>query len=147
VILASIVEKETSVDAERALVAGVFENRLTKRMGLDTDPSVIYAALLAGRYDGVINQSDLKADSQYNTYRYAGLPPGPIANPGRESLLAAMNPTKTDYLYFVADNNGGHNFARTLREHSRNVVSYRRKLKPVGPQPMQPLSATPRHLY
>jgi len=126
VTMASIIEKETAMKAERPLVAGVFENRLAKRIGLATDPSVIYAALLAGRYNGVIHQSDLAYDSPYNTYKYGGLPPGPIANPGRESLLAAMNPQKTDYLYFVANNQGGHNFARTLDEHNRNVTSYRR---------------------
>jgi UPF0755 protein len=126
VTMASIVEKETAVKAERPLVAGVFENRMAKRIGLATDPSVIYAALLAGRYNGVIHQSDLAFNSPYNTYKYVGLPPGPIANPGRESLLAAIKPQKTDYLYFVANNQGGHNFARTLDEHNRNVTNYRR---------------------
>jgi UPF0755 protein len=126
VTMASIVEKETAVKSERPLVAGVFENRMTKRIGLATDPSVIYAALLAGRYSGVIHQSDLAFNSPYNTYRYAGLPPGPIANPGRESLLAAMNPQRTDFLYFVANNQGGHNFAKSLDEHNRNVANYRR---------------------
>jgi UPF0755 protein len=126
--MASIVEKETAVKSERPLVAGVFENRMTKRIGLATDPSVIYAALLAGRYNGVIHQSDLEFNSPYNTYRYGGLPPGPIANPGRESLLAAMHPQRTDFLYFVANNQGGHNFAKTLDEHNRNVAVYRRGL-------------------
>jgi UPF0755 protein len=128
VTMASIVEKETAVKSERPLVAGVFENRMTKRIGLATDPSVIYAALLAGRYNGVIHQSDLEFNSPYNTYRYGGLPPGPIANPGRESLLAAMHPQRTDFLYFVANNQGGHNFAKTLDEHNRNVAVYRRGL-------------------
>jgi peptidoglycan lytic transglycosylase G len=128
VTMASIVEKETAVKSERPLVAGVFENRMTKRIGLATDPSVIYAALLAGRYNGVIHQSDLAFNSPYNTYRYGGLPPGPIANPGRESLLAAMHPQRTDFLYFVANNQGGHNFAKTLDEHNRNVAVYRRGL-------------------
>jgi UPF0755 protein len=126
VTMASIVEKETAVPEERPLVAGVFENRLTHRIGLATDPSVIYAALLAGRYNGVIHQSDLALDSRYNTYKYFGLPPGPIANPGRTALLAAMHPQKSDYLYFVANNLGGHNFAKTLEEHNRNVTNYRR---------------------
>jgi UPF0755 protein len=130
VTMASIVEKETAVKSERPLVAGVFENRMAKRIGLATDPSVIYAALLAGRYNGVIHQSDLAFNSPYNTYKYVGLPPGPIANPGRESLLAAMNPQKTDFLYFVANNQGGHNFARTLDEHNRNVANYRRGVAP-----------------
>jgi UPF0755 protein len=129
VTMASIVEKETAVKPERPLVAGVMENRLAKRIGLATDPSVIYAALVAGRYTGVIHQSDLAYNSPYNTYKYVGLPPGPIANPGRESLLAAMNPQRTDFLYFVANNQGGHNFARTLDEHNRNVVKYRQGLK------------------
>ncbi len=126
VTLASIVEKETASPDERPLVAGVYTNRLTKGMALDADPSVIYASLLAGRYQGTIYQSDLKFDSAYNTYKNPGLPPGPIANPGKASLQAAMNPTKTDYLYFVSDNNGHHRFARTLDEHSRNVALYRR---------------------
>jgi UPF0755 protein len=125
VTMASIVEKETAVPDERPLVVGVFENRLAHGIGLATDPSVIYAALLAGRYNGVIHQSDLAFDSPYNTYRYSGLPPGPIANPGRTALQAAMHPTKSDYLYFVANNLGGHNFAKTLEEHNRNVVNYR----------------------
>jgi UPF0755 protein len=128
VTLASIVEKETAVASERPMVAGVFANRLTKRIGLATDPSVIYAALLAGRYRGAIHQSDLAYDSPYNTYKYAGLPPGPIANPGRASLQAVLRPAATDYLYFVANNQGGHNFARTIEEHNRNVMNYRRGL-------------------
>jgi UPF0755 protein len=128
VTLASIVEKETSIPAERPLVAGVFENRLARRIGLATDPSVIYAALLAGRFRGAIHQSDLAFDSPYNTYKYAGLPPGPIANPGSESLKAAMNPAATDFIYFVANNKGGHNFARTIDEHNYNVAEYRRGL-------------------
>jgi UPF0755 protein len=132
VTMASIVEKETAVASERPMVAGVFENRLAHRIGLATDPSVIYAALLAGRYRGAIHQSDLAYDSPYNTYKYSGLPPGPIANPGRASLEAALRPVATDYLYFVADNKGGHNFARTIDEHNRNVANYRRGLPPDG---------------
>ena len=97
-------------------------------MGLAADPSVVYAALLAGRYDGVIHQSDLQFDSPYNTYKYAGLPPGPIANPGRASLEAAMRPAETEFYYFVADAHGAHRFSRTLEEHSRNVAAYRRAL-------------------
>lgn len=126
VTMASIIEKETALKEERPIVAGVFENRLKLRMGLATDPSVIYAGLLAGRFNGVIHQSDLAFDSPYNTYKYTGLPPGPIANPGRDSLLAAMHPQRNDFLYFVANNRGGHNFARTLDEHNRNVIFYRR---------------------
>jgi UPF0755 protein len=126
VTLASIVEKETAAAEERPVVASVYENRLKKNMALDADPSVIYAALLAGRYQGTIYHSDLQYDSPYNTYKYPGLPPGPIANPGRASLDAAMNPAETDYLFFVSDNHGRHRFAQTLDEHSRNVAAYRR---------------------
>ncbi len=126
VTMASIVEKETAVPEERPLVANVYYNRLAKNMVLAADPSVIYAALLAGRYRGTIYQSDLQFDSPYNTYRYVGLPPGPIANPGVASLEAAMHPAQTDFLYFVSDNNGHHRFARSPEEHARNVASYRR---------------------
>jgi len=126
VTMASIVEKETAVPEERPLVAGVYYNRLAKNMTLAADPSVIYAALLAGRYRGTIYQSDLQFDSPFNTYRYAGLPPGPIANPGVASLEAALHPAHTDFLYFVSDNNGHHRFARSPEEHARNVASYRR---------------------
>ncbi len=126
VTLAAIVEKETAAPEERPLVASVYLNRLEKRMALDADPSVIYAALLAGRYQGTIYQSDLKFDSPYNTYKYPGLPPGPIANPGRASLEAAMHPAQSNYLFFVSDNNGRHRFARTIDEHVHNVALYRR---------------------
>jgi len=126
VTMASIVEKETAVPDERPLVAGVFYNRLSQHMALDTDPTVIYAALLANRYRGTIYASDLKYSSPYNTYRNQGLPPGPIANPGKDSLLAAMHPTHTDYLYFVSDNQGHHRFSKSLEEHQRNVAEYRR---------------------
>jgi UPF0755 protein len=126
VTMASIVEKETAAPAERATVAGVYYNRLQRNMPLQADPSVIYASLLAGRFDGSIHRSDLDYESLYNTYRFAGLPPGPIANPGRASLEAAMHPTNSDYLYFVSDGNGHHRFARTLEEHDKNVVAYRR---------------------
>jgi UPF0755 protein len=126
VTMASIIEKETAVSTERPLVASVFYNRLRRNIVLATDPSVIYAALLAGRYNGVIHQSDLQFESAYNTYKHAGLPPGPIANPGRDSLQAAMQPADSRFLYFVSDNNGHHRFARTMEEHSRNVAAYRR---------------------
>ncbi len=108
------------------MVASVFNNRLARGIVLATDPAVIYAALLNNRYRGTIYQSDLQFDSPYNTYKYAGLPPGPIANPGKESLLAAMHPASTDYLYFVSDNQGHHRFARTQAEHNVNVAAYRR---------------------
>jgi len=106
----------------------VYYNRLQRHMGLAADPTVVYAALLGHRYRGTIYQSDLQADSPYNTYKYAGLPPGPIANPGVASLKAAMYPAKTDYLFFVADGNGSghHRFSSTYEEHEKNVVAYRR---------------------
>jgi UPF0755 protein len=126
VTMASIVEKETGVPEERPEVASVFYNRMQKHMVLATDPSVIYAALLNGRYNGVIHQSDLHFDSPYNTYRISGLPPGPISNPGKASLLAAMHPAQTEYLFFVSDNQGHHRFARTDAEHAANVQAYRR---------------------
>ncbi len=126
VTMASIVEKETSVPEERPEVASVYYNRLEKNMTLAADPSVIYAALLNNRYRGTIYLSDLQYDSPYNTYKYAGLPPGPIANPGRASLQAAMHPAQTEYFYFVADAQGHHRFATTIAEHNRNVAAYRR---------------------
>jgi UPF0755 protein len=128
VTVASIVEKETSVPEERPLVASVYDNRLARNMLLGADPSVVYAALLAGRYRGTIYQSDLQHDSPYNTYKVPGLPPGPIANPGEASLQAALNPAQTDYLYFVSDNNGHHRFSRTAEEHERNVAAYRKSV-------------------
>lgn len=126
VVLASLVEKEVAVDAERPLVAGVFENRLAQGMPLATDPTVIYAALLEGRYRGKIFASDLQAASDYNTYRHAGLPPGPICNPGMAAFQAALAPAKTDYLYFVADAQGHSRFSATYAEHTQHVAEYRR---------------------
>lgn len=128
VTVASMVEKETSVDAERPVVASVYWNRLKKGMRMDCDPTVIYAALLEGKYRGTIYQSDLERDSPYNTYRVTGLPPGPIANPGAASLQAALRPAQTDYLFFVAlpDQSGRHVFSRTIGEHNRAVMEYRR---------------------
>jgi len=133
VTMASIVEKETADPKERPMVAGVYYNRLDKHMTLAADPSVIYAALLAGRYRGTIYASDLQFDSLYNTYKYPGLPPGPIANPGIASLQAALHPAQTDFLYFVSDNNGHHRFARDLEEHARNVAAYRRAVAATNP--------------
>jgi UPF0755 protein len=135
VTLASIVERETAVDAERPDVASVFENRLAAGMPLMTDPTVIYGLLLENHWRGTIYQSDLARPTAYNTYLHKGLPPGPIANPGAKSLLAAMTPAKTDYLYFVAAgaNPQGHSvFARSLEEQNRNVVGYRQAIKQAG---------------
>ena len=128
VTLASMVEKETAVPDERRIVASVYDNRLRKGMTLDCDPTTIYAALLQDRYRGAIYRSDLNSDSAYNTYRHAGLPPGPIANPGLASLKAALTPAETDYFYFVAkaDGSGGHHFSRTIEEHNLAVQKYRR---------------------
>lgn len=126
VTMASLIEKEVGDAGERPVVAGVFVNRLRRGMPLETDPAVIYAALLAGRYRGTIYRSDLEFDSPYNTYRHAGLPPGPIANPGMASLRAALQPAKTEFLYFVSDGAGHTRFAATLGEQAKNVASYRR---------------------
>jgi UPF0755 protein len=124
VTLASIVEKETGNPMERPLVASVYENRLRIGMALQCDPTVIYALELAGLYNGNIRHDDLMFDSPYNTYRYPGLPPGPIASPGRASLDAVVHPADSDYLYFVSRNDGSHVFAATLAEHARNVRRY-----------------------
>jgi UPF0755 protein len=137
VTIASLVERETAVDAERPLVASVFENRLEKNIPLMTDPSVIYGLELEGLWRGAIYQSDLSRDTAYNTYLHPGLPPGPVANPGIPSLRAAMHPADTNYLYFVAagSNAQGHSlFASTLDEHNRNVAGYRRAMKKAGAQ-------------
>jgi UPF0755 protein len=132
VTLASLVEKETGQPDERPIVASVYENRLRKGMTLDCDPTTIYAALLEERYRGTIYRSDLNSDNAYNTYRHAGLPPGPIANPGAAALQAALKPAETDYLYFVAkpDGSGGHQFSETIAQHNVAVQQYRRALKP-----------------
>lgn len=121
VTLASLVEKETGKGEERPLVAAVYSNRLKIGMGMQCDPTVIYALERAGKYDGNLTREDLQFDSPYNTYRYAGLPPGPIAAPGKASLEAAANPADVDYIYFVSKNDGSHAFASTLDEHNRNV--------------------------
>jgi UPF0755 protein len=128
VILASLVEKETPLPADRGKVASVYVNRLQKGMKLEADPTTIYAAELEGRYKGVIHRSDLDSQNPYNTYRHTGLPPGPIANPGLASLKAALAPAKTDYLYFVVKpgGEGASNFSRTLSEHHQHVKEYRR---------------------
>ncbi len=132
VILASLVEKEVSQPSERALVAGVFVNRLAQGIPLATDPTVIYAALLDNRYRGAIYASDLLSGSAYNTYRHPGLPPGPICNPGMAALRAAVSPAKTSYLYFVSDANGHSRFSATLKEHTAKVLEYRRAERAAG---------------
>jgi UPF0755 protein len=124
VTLASLVEKETAEPSERPIVAAVYLNRLRIGMGMQADPTVIYALQRAGRYDGNLRRDDLQFDSPYNTYRYPGLPPGPIASPGLASLQAAVAPAAVDYLYFVSRNDGSHVFARTLTEHNENVRQY-----------------------
>jgi UPF0755 protein len=124
VTLASLVEKETARPEERPLVAAVYTNRLEVGMGLQCDPTVIYALQSAGRYDGNLRRDDLAFDSPYNTYRYPGLPPGPIAAPGKGALEAAARPADADFLYFVSRNDGSHEFARTLDEHNRNVRKF-----------------------
>ena len=124
VTLAAIVEKETAKADERPLIAAVYTTRLRIGMPLQCDPTVIYGLVKAGRYDGNIHKDDLQFDSPYNTYRHGGLPPGPIASPGRASLEAALHPADEDYLYFVSRNDGSHEFARTLEEHNRNVRKF-----------------------
>lgn len=126
VTLASIIEKETSVPDERPEVASVYSNRLASHIALQADPSVIYAELLQGTYGGALHHADMQFKSAYNTYHHPGLPPGPIANPGKSSLQAAMHPAQTRYYYFVSDGNGHHRFASTLEDHNRNVAALRR---------------------
>lgn len=128
VTLASLIEKEAKRPEERPLISSVFHNRLRRGMRLECDPTILYAALLDGEDDRTIHRSDLARRSPYNTYLYPGLPPGPIASPGREALRAALYPAQTDYLYFVVDGtrqDGAHRFARTFAEHQANVTLYR----------------------
>jgi UPF0755 protein len=127
VTLASLVEKETGKSDERPVIAAVYSNRLRIGMGMQCDPTVIYALEREGRYTGNLTREDLRFDSPYNTYRYAGLPPGPIAAPGRASLEAAAAPADVPYIYFVSRNDGSHAFASTLDEHNRNVFEYQVK--------------------
>lgn len=129
-VLASIIEKETAIDEERAVVASVFVNRLRKVMKLQTDPTVIYA-LTEGNAElkRSLKRKDLQVDSPYNTYKYYGLPPKPICNPGAASIWAAAHPADTDYLYFVADGKGGHNFSRSLAEHNKSVRAWVKTLR------------------
>jgi len=128
IILASIIEKETAVAEERPEVASVYHNRLNRNMPLQADPSVIYAERLQGAYSGALHHDDLQFNSAYNTYTRAGLPPGPICNPGRSAMAAALHPVATDYLYFVSDGNSHHRFAHSLDEHNRNVAAYRKAM-------------------
>lgn len=130
IILASIVEKETSKDAERAMVAGVFINRLNKKMRLQSDPTVIYA-VTDGRLDlnRSLKKKDLKIQHPYNTYVIPALPAGPIGNPGKEAIKAVLNPAQTDALYFVATGRGGHAFAKTLKEHNKNIQNWLKVLR------------------
>jgi len=135
VTMASLVERETAIDAERPLVASVFQNRLAKNMPLMTDPAVIYGLELQGQWRGAIYQSDLARNTPYNTYLHTGLPPGPVANPGIRSLRAALEPAHTDYLYFVAagaNAQGRSLFSSTLDEHNKNVAGYRHAMKKAG---------------
>jgi UPF0755 protein len=127
VALASLVEKETAKPEERPIVAAVYSNRLKLSMPMQADPTVIYAMERAGRHDGNLTREDLRFDSPYNTYRYPGLPPGPIASPGRASLEAAASPADLPYIYFVSRNDGSHVFSATLDEHNRNVFEYQVK--------------------
>jgi UPF0755 protein len=129
VVMASIIEKETAIADERPLVASVYYNRLAKKIALDADPSIIYAELLAGTYAGALHHDDMRFNSPYNTYTHAGLPPGPIGNPGKSALDAAMHPAQSDYYYFVADAAGHHRFARTMEEHNKNVAAYRKAMR------------------
>jgi UPF0755 protein len=124
VTLASLIEKETGKPEERPLVAAVFRNRLKIGMPMQADPTIVYALERAHRYNGNIRKDDLSMDSPYNTYKYPGLPPGPIASPGKASLEAALMPADVPYLYFVSRNDGSHVFAKTLAEHASNVRKY-----------------------
>lgn len=128
VTLASIIEKETAAPEERPLVASVYYNRMAKHGALQADPSVIYAELLQGAYSGALHHADMQFNSDYNTYTHPGLPPGPIGNPGKTSLEAAMHPADTDYFYFVSNGNGHHRFAKSLEEHNKNVAAYRKAM-------------------
>ena len=131
VTMASLVEREARLPEERPLVSSVFHNRLRIGMKLQCDPTTVYAALLEDRYRGAIHQSDLESPNPYNTYQHAGLPPGPIANPGLSSIRAALSPEDTTYLFFVAkaDGSGGHNFSDSLQKHEAAVAQYHRATK------------------
>ncbi|MBN1296339.1 endolytic transglycosylase MltG, partial [bacterium] len=131
VTLASLIEKETRLSDERPLVSAVFHNRLKKGMLLQCDPTVVFA--MGDAYPGRLLKKHLEIDHPYNTYVHPGLPPGPIASPGADSLAAACFPADSDFLYFVADHTGGHRFSQTLAEHNQAVNAYRRGRKPSTP--------------
>ncbi len=122
--MASIIEKETRLEFEKPIISGVFYNRIRKGYKLQADPTLIYALMLDNKYDGNIRKRDFEYDSKYNTYKYFGLPPGPICNPGKASILAAIFPADVDYLYFVAKPDGSHHFSTTLEEHNKAVRVY-----------------------
>ncbi len=144
VTLASLVERETPKPEERPLVAAVFENRLNLHMPMQCDPTVVYALERVGQYNGKLTLQDLRFDSPYNTYVNRGLPPGPIGNPGEASLRAALQPADANYLYFVANTQGGHFFSATLAEHNRNVTKYHRLLAGLPADPPEPEPAAPK---
>jgi len=144
VTLASLVESETPKPEERTLVAGVYTNRLRKGMLLQCDPTVIYALKQADHYNPPLTLKDLRYDSPYNTYVHSGLPPGPIGNPGESAIRAALAPAPTDFLYFVANTQGGHFFASTLAEHNKNVAKYHRLL---NGEPADPPATEARHTH
>ena len=126
-VLASMVEKETGLESERALIAGVFLNRLERGMRLQSDPTVAFGLRLMGEFEGPLTRADLEVDHPFNTYVIRGLPPSPITNPGRAAIKAVLHPETTEFLYFVADGEGGHAFATTLDDHNRNVARYRQQ--------------------
>jgi len=138
VTLASVVELETARPEERPRIAAVFRNRLVKGMPLQTDPTVIYALKKAGGYDGNIRRADLDVDSPYNTYRFPGLPPGPIASPGREAIRAVLQPADVRDLYFVSRNDGSHQFSENLADHNRAVTQYQRHRSALAASPAGP---------
>ncbi len=144
VTLASLIERETPKPDERPVIAGVFYNRLARGYPLDCDPTVVYALERAGQYDGTLHPADLRFDSPYNTYLHRGIPPGPIANPGAASLAAALHPAAVNYLYFVANGEGGHIFSKTLEEHDRNIARLRRlREEPPAAKPNRSASRGP----
>ena len=144
ITLASVVELETARVEERPRIAAVFRNRLRFRMPLQTDPTVIYALKKAGTYDGNIRRVDLSVDSPYNTYRYPGLPPGPIASPGRDAIRAVLQPADVRDLYFVSRNDGSHEFTTNLNDHNRAVTQYQRNRGALAPSPgLDPMAVPP----